>query len=59
MRDGLSKALEQSPDSFRNTYGFEKPEKHREIVFYCRGIMVKLSQLRATSIPAFSLPENS
>jgi len=32
----LSKALEQTPDSFRNTYGFEKPEKSQEVVFYCR-----------------------
>ncbi|KAF9507431.1 hypothetical protein BS47DRAFT_1488836 [Hydnum rufescens UP504] len=29
-------ALEQSPDSFRNTYGFERPEKDQEIIFYCR-----------------------
>jgi len=32
----LPQALEQSPDSFRNTYGFERPEKDREIIFYCR-----------------------
>lgn len=32
----LSKALEQTPDAFRNIYGFEKPEKNQEVVFYCR-----------------------
>lgn len=32
----LSEALQMTPDQFRNTYGFEMPEKNKEVIFYCR-----------------------
>jgi rhodanese-related sulfurtransferase len=32
----LSNALHLDPNVFKATYGFEKPRKNQEIIFYCR-----------------------
>ncbi|KDQ19851.1 hypothetical protein BOTBODRAFT_101619 [Botryobasidium botryosum FD-172 SS1] len=32
----LPGAFHLPPDKFRNTYGFEKPTKNQELIFYCR-----------------------
>ena len=32
----LSGALHLAPDVFEKRYGFEKPKKDQEIIFYCR-----------------------
>lgn len=32
----LPQAFEQTPDAFRKTYGFDRPEKHQEVIVYCR-----------------------
>jgi len=33
---GFTAALSLPPDQFRNKFGFEKPTKKQEIIFYCR-----------------------
>ncbi|KAJ7169649.1 endoplasmic reticulum protein [Mycena filopes] len=32
----LSNSLNLLPDAFKATYGFEKPKKSQEVIFYCR-----------------------